>query len=110
MLLRHRMTPLRVTSCDRRFAAQRMQNRRIVPSEALRVSMMDHVRTFKCISHLCNGSVDIAENPEHPRHESHDGHASVLAGRPSSYLVGFPTCAEHLSGVFDCLAGFDDAP
>src|SRR5262249_20313388 len=110
MLLCHRMTPFGVTSRDCRLTAQRMQNRRIVPSEALRVRMMDHVCTFECFSHACDGSVNVAENPEHPRHESHDGHAGVLAGRPSSYLAGFLTCLEHLTGAFDHLAGFDDAP
>ena len=107
MLLRYCETPLGVPSSDRRLAAQRVQNRRIVTGVSLRVRMVDHIGAFKRGSHSCDGRVDMAENPEHPRGESQDGYSGVLTGRARSHLVGFRTCVEHIERAFDRLAGLD---
>src|SRR6516164_8658396 len=104
------MTTISVGLSDRWLTAQSVKNRSIVPDESLRVRIVDRVGTFKCVSHSCNGRVDIAEHPEHPRHEGQDGHASVLADRAGSYLLGFLTCSEQPGSAFDHLSGINEAP
>jgi len=71
--------------------------------------MLNRVSTFKRGSHLRDRPVHMAENPEYPRPEGQHGHSSILAGCPSSHLVGVLTCVEYLDSAIDRLAGLDDA-
>src|SRR5215471_6777757 len=91
VLLRYGEAALRVGVSNCRFTAQSMQDGRIVPGVSVRVRMLDRVGAFKRGAHSRNRLVDLAESPEHPRHEGQHGHSSILAGCPSSHLVGLLT-------------------